>query len=365
MKTAILGAGCVGGGLLHILDESGVAQAVRIVEREGSPCTDSRVTHDISEVLRDGGIEAVAEAIGGVGAAYDYVLAALKCGKHVVTANKQLVAERGAELHAAAQKSGAALLFSAACGGGIPFLRELTAAARYDDVLSLGGILNGTANYILDLMQRGSSFEHALAEAQALGYAEADPSADIDGHDTSRKCALGCAVAFGELPAQSSILMEGIRYITAEDVRELSSRGLCCRLTAYAERREGSIFACVQPELFSLDSAQAAVRQNYNRAWYYLRYGGLFALTGQGAGALPTGGAMARDLCDIMAGERTMLARGCRDVEADGDKEYKYYIRVSGEGVEYTARMSAREMHRRVKELRGQGKEVFFAALDE
>ena len=229
MKVAVLGYGTVGKGVYDILRTSPLFEAGPVLVRPGK--TDEPFKTDSMEAIcADGSIDAVAETMGGIDAAYSYASMALKAGKHFVTSNKALVAARGIELAALAREHGAGFLFSAACGGAVPFLHNLELACECDEIYSLGGILNGTTNYMLDMMQsEGLDYDAALKDAQALGYAEADPTADVTGLDALRKIMLGCAVAYDLLPDEG-LLNEGIDSLRASDVEDIKARGLCCRL---------------------------------------------------------------------------------------------------------------------------------------
>ena len=216
MKTAVLGYGTVGKGVYEMLRSAKDLEQGPVLVRKGK-ADEPWKTDDFDTVLADDSLGAVAEAIGGIDPAFDYAMKTLKAGRHFVTANKALVAEKGSELQAAADESGAAFLFSAACGGGVPLLHNLALSRRGDSILKVSGILNGTTNYMLDRMQRfGTDYEAALKLAQEMGYAEADPSADVSGLDALRKIILAAGTAFGILP--SGGLHEGIESLTAEDI---------------------------------------------------------------------------------------------------------------------------------------------------
>ena len=199
MKVAVLGFGTVGQGVYGMLAHSKGLEPGPVLVRAGKDNEPWKVA-DMNAIVSDASVGAVAEVMGGVEPAFSYCAMALKAGKHVVTSNKALVAARGIELAEIAREHGAAFLFSAACGGGVPFLHNLSLAVLSDRIESLGGILNGTTNYMLDAMQRRSlDYGAALADAQKLGYAEADPAADVSGLDALRKIMLGCAVGFDEI----------------------------------------------------------------------------------------------------------------------------------------------------------------------
>ena len=375
MRVSVLGCGVVGGGVWDGLEAAGFQRGPALVrpgkERRGQ-------TAAFGDILDDPRVDAVVETLGGLSPARDYCTAALRAGKSVVTANKALVAAWGPELAAMAREHGAGFLFSAACGGGVPFLPNLAAAAA-GPVESVGGVLNGTTNYILDAMQReGQSFAGALARAQALGFAEADPSADLSGLDTARKLALACAVGFSLLPGEEEIAREGILSFTSADARALARRGLVCRLLARAGRRDGGYFACVQPALFPADAPESALRGCDNLA-RYVGPGGPVSLTGGGAGRGPTAAAVLRDLQAIRQGRPVMLPADCRWATPDNDLlALPYLFRVpeelaslvpgtaeKGEGCAWveTPPMLVSAAHGLARALRARGP-VFFAARE-
>ena len=229
MKVAVLGFGTVGVGVYEMLAGAAGLEPGPVLVRPGKEDQPFKVS-SIEAIVNDPTVGAVAEVMGGVEPAYTYACAVMKAGKHFVTSNKALVAAKGVELNRLAREQGVAFLFSAACGGGVPFLHNLALARESDEILSLGGILNGTTNYMLDAMQRlGLDYADVLADAQRLGYAEADPTADVSGLDALRKAMLACAVAYDLLPTEG-LLNEGIESITAADVAHFQPCGYTCRL---------------------------------------------------------------------------------------------------------------------------------------
>lgn len=379
MKVAVLGYGTVGAGVWEMLNQAPGLEPGPVLVRPGKADAPFKVTA-IEEIVNDPAVGAVAEAMGGVSPAGEYAEAVLRAGKHFVTSNKALVAEKGIALSALAREKGAAFLFSAACGGGVPFLHNLSLARESDRILSLGGILNGTTNYILDAMQRlGLSYAQALADAQKLGYAEADPTADVSGLDALRKLRLACAVAWDLLP-EAGLLAEGIASITAADAAHILKKGYVCRLLARAGRTESGVYALVEPVLLRQGAPESAVQENYNLARYEGARSGPIALMGQGAGRFPTASAVLRDLSGILSGRYAMLRPGCRPGRAaNGALEQLYYVRLpeelawalpaqSAEAEGGTARlitepMSPESMHSLAKEIRQSGAELFFAAI--
>ena len=381
MRVAVLGYGTVGVGVYRMLRDASGLEPGPVLVRAGKNAELFQVT-SLEEILADESVGAVVEAIGGVEPAFTYALKTLRSGKHFITSNKALVAAKGLELAAEARARGAAFLFSAACGGGVPLLHNLSLASQSDEILSVSGILNGTTNYMLHAMQRrGLDYGGALREAQELGYAEADPTADVSGLDAARKITLACAVAFSRLP-EAGIDCEGIEHLTAEDVRDFQSRGLTCRLIARGVPVGNTVAAYVEPVLFGPSAAECSVVDNYNLARYVGRSSGPMVFMGQGAGRLPTASAVLRDLSSALDGQRTMLRADCRSVTADNDQEsHSYYVRMSaargfdlpalrllrsGETVRLvTEPISVHRMHSYAQKQRRAGREIFFAAMEE
>ena len=383
MKVAVLGYGTVGVGVYEMLQAAEGFEAGPVLVRPGKEDKPFKVS-SIDAITGDKSVDAVAEVMGGVEPAFTYALASIRAGKHFVTSNKALVAAKGVELFKAAREAGVAFLFSAACGGGVPFLHNLARARETDSLLSVGGILNGTTNYMLDRMQgEGMDYAEALKEAQKLGYAEADPTADVTGLDALRKIMLACAVAWGTLP-QEGLLNEGIDSLTAADVEDFLSRGWTCRLIAGGSLADDdSVAAYVEPVLFSRGEAECAVLRNNNLARYVGQNSGLIAMIGQGAGRYPTASAVLRDLSGIRQGECAMFPAGVANGAADNSAEsHCYYIRLpqavskalpvrqvlAGEDGVFralTEEISVQLMHETAAALRADGYGVFFAALRE
>lgn len=382
MKVSVLGYGTVGFGVCSMLEKAEGLELVSVLVRPGKADKPFKVT-SIEEITGNPEVEAVVEVMGGVEPAYSYVSAALAAGKHAVTSNKALVAAHGPELAKLAAEKGVGFLFSAACGGAVPFLHNLALAVESDRILSLGGILNGTTNFMLDSMQRGGmDYGDALKEAQALGYAEADPTADVSGLDALRKIMLACAVAYDKLPCEGFSL-EGIESVTAADVAHFQAKGLVLRLVVRGgESEDGRLYAFVQPVLLSASSPEASVLKNFNMAKYRGENAGDIVLIGQGAGRYPTASAVVRDISDIVHGRREMMRPSCRRVTADNSVcSCRYYVRLPAglaDALPFTEKetegdlcrgvtesIPVTDMHARVKSLRESGAAVFFAAMEE
>ena len=379
MKVAVLGFGVVGQGVYEMLRTCPLFEAGPVLVRPGKADAPFKVD-DIEKIVNDESVDAVAEVMGGVDVAYAYGVKALKAGKHFVTSNKALVSAKGVELDALAREKGVGFLFSAACGGAVPFLHNLELARQSDDIEALGGILNGTTNYMLDRMQsEGLGYEEALSEAQALGYAEADPTADVTGLDALRKIMLGCAVAYDRLPVDG-LYNEGIDSLTAADVAHFQGKGLTCRLLAKGGLAEGKLYAYVQPALLPADAPECAVKKNFNMAKYLGKNSGQIVLMGQGAGRYPTASAVIRDLECIRFGQREMLHELCEYSKAENDGCLcTYYVRMpkacvaefelaeseaQGDAVyAITKPISVKAMHEKVRALRKGGMPIFFAEI--
>ena len=379
MKVAVLGFGTVGKGVYDMLRTCPLFEAGPVLVRPGKEDEAFKVS-SLESILEDKNVDAVAEVMGGIEPAFDYCATALKAGKHVVTSNKALVAAKGIELNKLAIENSVGFLFSAACGGAVPFLHNLELAGESDEIISLGGILNGTTNFMLDKMQsEGKDYGDVLKEAQALGYAEADPTADVTGLDALRKIMLGCAVAYDMLPVDG-LLNEGIDSLKASDVAHFQSKGLTCRLLANGGVAGGKLYAYVQPALLKSDAPECAVKQNFNMAKYIGKNSGRIVLMGQGAGRYPTASAVIRDLECLRFGQRVMMRGECKAVSADNSGcECAYYVRLPKkfaaaldfESVEdggdviraITKPISVKAMHEAVHKMRGEGADVFFAEI--
>ncbi len=299
MKIAILGYGTVGSGCMEALKGT-KAEVVRILDKRNIPEISGLLTSDFSDILEDPEIELVAELMGGEHPAYDFVKAALEKGKHAVTANKQMLSLHYKELTELAKEKGVSLGYSATAGGGIPWLVNLKRIGEVDRIKEIGGVMNGTTNYILDAMQtKGESYENALREAQELGYAEADPTADVMGWDVRAKLAISCNLAFGGEMDPLSIPTTGITGITEETVKLAKESGKAVRLVARAAIEDGKIKAEISPRLVGPESPMFALSGPENL--FYLigeRYGTL-AFRGRGAGKGPTGANVAADILSI------------------------------------------------------------------
>ena len=312
-NIAILGFGTVGSGVAKVLTDNCSLIAGRTGEEirikyildlrdfPNSPFAD-RITHDYNVILNDPDVTLVAEMMGGSHPAYEFTKSALAAKKSVVTSNKEVVANFGTELLKIAKENRVSYMFEASVGGGIPIIRPLINDLAPNKILSVSGILNGTTNYILtQMIGHGESFDHALAEAQKKGFAEADPSADIDGLDAARKIAILSALSYGVLIPPDRVHTEGIRGITEEDVRLAHENGYAIKLIGKTELSDGKVLSMVSPRFVPLSSPLASVGGVFNGVLVDTDMVGEVMFYGQGAGKLPTAGAVCADIVDILS----------------------------------------------------------------
>ena len=313
IHVALLGFGVVGSGTAEVLTqnkaiiEKKVGQEVSIKyildlrDFPDSPFAD-RIIHDFNTIVNDPEVSVVAEMMGGSHPAYDFTLSCLKAGKSVVTSNKEVVANFGTELLAIAREHGVSYLFEASVGGGIPIIRPLREDLASNNVTSISGILNGTTNYILTRMDaEGASFDDVLKDAQRLGYAEANPAADVEGLDAARKIVILAAMAFGKRLDPNAILCEGITRITAADSELAKNMGYAIKLIGYTTQVDGKILAMVSPRLVSRFNPIHGVSMVNNGILVNADMVGEVMFYGPGAGKLPTASAVTGDLVDVMA----------------------------------------------------------------
>jgi homoserine dehydrogenase len=317
VRVGLLGCGNVGAALVELIRtrsddiaaRTGLALevarvAVRSVTKERSVVLpDGVLTHDAAGVVTDPGIDVVVEVIGGIEPARELTLDAIKAGKPVITANKELLANVGAELFAAADNAGVDLLFEAAVCGGIPVIRPLRESLAGERIYRVMGIVNGTTNYILTRMtEGGASYADALSEAQTLGYAERDPTADVEGYDAAAKAAIIASIAFGVRVVAGDVTNEGIAHITRADIDYAAKMGYVIKLLAIAEQRDGSegteVGVRVHPAMVPAEHPLASVRDSFNAVFVEGAAVGDLMFYGRGAGGFPTASAVLGDLID-------------------------------------------------------------------
>ena len=371
MKIALLGFGVVGRGLYDLTLSRNDMQVAYVMCLEDVTLPGVTVTRNISDILSDDSVDTVVEAMGGLHPAWDFVKAAIEAGKNVVTSNKALVATFYDELLPLVQEKKVLFRCTAAVGGGICWLSELERVRRCETVVSLGGIMNGTCNYILDSMtSKGLDYSEALRQAQALGYAEANPSTDVDGIDTWHKLVISANVAWGVSLDKATVPVSGIASIQACDIEQFKAHGLVCKLISTGICKDGVISAFVNPTLVSAASLEANVPLNYNLISFEGASCGPMKLYGQGAGRYPTAYNVLQDCVDLTLGkgyysvcqgpaeavnslERSFYVRGCSDSWLDSVTAEHW-----GEGV-VTKPVSVDEMHRWLKNHPN----VFMAAI--
>ena len=328
MNIGLLGFGVVGGGVYDWCSGRRDIRVARVLVRSEKPEIAAIATRNFQDILTDPAIDTVAECMGGLHPAYEYVSAALKAGKNVVTANKALIAAYYQELITLAKENGTALRYTAAVGGGIPWLVNLERCKRLDGICELGGIMNGTTNYIMDAMHHKSvDFGKILKQAQELGYAEADPSADIDGDDIRRKLVISANIAFGASLNEESIPTFGIRYVSKADIQLFKKHKFVCKLLAKAERTETGICAYIEPTLVEATAPEAAVPTNFNLISYCGENIGQQSFFGQGAGRFPTAANVVQDCLDIRQGQKSFYAESAVPAVLDGGEAHPYYVR--------------------------------------
>ncbi len=349
LNVALLGCGNVGSQVYRLLTEQSAdlkaragaplqmaGVAVRDIDRARQvPVDADLLTTDGLGLVTRPDVDIVIELIGGIEPARTLLLAALNSGKSVVTANKELIAADRAELHRTAKEAGADLFYEAAVAGAIPLLRPLRESLAGDEVQRVLGIVNGTTNFILDKMDSsGADFSTALAEAQALGYAEADPTADVAGFDAAAKAAILASIAFHTDVTAGDVYREGILSVTASDIATARTMGYVVKLLAICERCDGGISARVHPAMIPREHPLAAVREAYNAVFVEAESAGRLMFYGAGAGGQPTASAV---LGDTVAVARNLMA-GLRGPDAStyaglplvpiGDARTSYYVQL-------------------------------------
>lgn len=347
LKVGMLGCGVVGSDVARLLESNSVDLAarsgakleltkigVRNLNRTGVPT--NLLTTDLDSIVKDPSIDLIIEVIGGIEPARTLILQALANKKSVVTANKALLAKHAAELFEVADKNGVDLYYEAAVAGAIPILRPMRESLVGDHVQRVMGIVNGTTNYILTKMdESGAPFESALKEAQALGFAEADPTADVEGFDAAAKAAILASLAFHTRVTDSDVYREGISKISATDVAVAKSLDLIIKLLAIADlNNQGEISVRVHPTLISRNHPLAAVRESFNAVFVEAESAGELMFYGRGAGGAPTASAVLGDLVAV-ARHKVLGSQGpresgyaARNIAPMGSNKTRYLIRL-------------------------------------
>ncbi len=347
--VAILGLGVVGGGTYEILTKNREfyqktqnvdisVECVLELNREralklGVP--EEKIMSNIAEVICNPDVNIVVEVIGGIDAACEFVLAALNAGKTVVTSNKELFCKYSHELERAAKRQNAGLYFEASCVGGVPIIRTLLDGLQANHITSMMGIINGTTNFILTKMSNeGISYEEALKEAQALGYAESNPVADVEGFDAAYKLSILSSLAFHTKVPFSKVFREGITGVTREMIADGKELGYCLKLLAIGKQTDAGIEVRVHPTFVRTGHPLAAVNDSFNAVYLTGDAVGEVMLYGRGAGALPTGSAIVSDVIyaathsEIRYSTFKNTANAEKDVRFPSDFSSAYYLRI-------------------------------------
>ncbi len=345
-NIAILGFGVVGGGITEVIDQNreklisfvgddiDVKKILDLREFPDSPYGD-RVVHDIMDIVNDPEIEIVCETMGGVTPAFDFSVAVMKSGKSMVTANKELVAKRGLELMECARENGVQYFFEPSVGGGIPEIRGMRTSLAGDTITEIDGILNGTTNYILTRMKReGVDFTTTLKDAQRLGYAEANPAADVDGLDAQRKIMILTAVATGYLVCEKDVYCETMTKLTPADIDAAKRWGGAVKLLGSSRISDTGCSAYVAPFFVPESSPLCFVEDVYNAIRVVSPVTGDVMFYGRGAGRMPTAGAVVADVAAILSGlaakEKKCDWQAAPEgyVKPFGENKFSYYVRV-------------------------------------
>ncbi len=360
MKVAVMGYGTVGSGVVEVIEthSNTIPKKIGGESLEVSHILDLRdfpgdshealFTKDFNDILNDPEVKIVAETMGGVNPAFDFTMKLLKAGKSVVTSNKELVAQKGLELLQAAEESGANYLFEASVGGGIPIIRPLTQCLAANNIEGVAGILNGTTNFILTMMiEKDMSFDEALKIAQEKGYAEKDPTADVEGHDACRKVCILASLAFGKHVYPSQVETEGITNITLEDVSYINSANGVIKLLGQIKYiDDNNIAAFVSPAVVYNGSQLASVKDVFNAVLVRGDAVGDVCFYGPGAGKLPTASAVVADIIDCAKHTERKKIFGWGAGDEDYVVDYKstikmpFYVRAKASCSDITGRFA-------------------------
>ncbi|WP_332633641.1 homoserine dehydrogenase [Halalkalibacter flavus] len=350
VRVGLLGLGTVGTGVVSIISRHQeelrhqvgcpvTVKKVLVRDKEKQRPVDldeSLVTDQIEDVLFDKNIDVVIEVMGGVETTREHLLTALRNGKHVVTANKDLMALYGAELLQVASENGCDLYYEASVAGGIPILRSLSDGLSADRITKMMGIVNGTTNYILTKMtQNGSSYEEVLKVAQELGFAESDPTADVEGLDAARKMAILATLGFSMDVSLDDVSVKGISSVTKTDLDYCDQLGYTMKLIGLAKRDEGRVEVSVEPTLLPKEHPLASVHNEYNAVYVYGEAVGETMFYGPGAGSLPTATAVVSDLVSVMknmrlgvCGRQVQEPLHARVLKKANEIDSKYFMRL-------------------------------------
>lgn len=370
MKVAILGYGTVGSGVFEVINSNPAGIARRAGEEvtvkyvldlrdfPGDP-VESVLVHDFAKIVNDPEVGVVVEVMGGVEPAYTFVKEALLKGKSVCTSNKELVAKHGAELLEIAKQKKENFLFEASVGGGIPIIRPLNQSLTVDEIQEITGILNGTTNYILTKMRdEGLDFDTVLADAQAKGYAERNPEADVEGYDAGRKIAILTSLAYGMQVDYEDIYTEGITKITKDDIAYALAAGADIKLFGTSRAVDGQVYAMVAPRMIDKSHPLYAVNDVFNAVLVRGNFLGDVMFYGKGAGKLPTASAVVSDVVDAVKhqGKHVMTLWNSRKLKlADMNTLVnKFFVRVPKNEKEKANRLFSVEREFTAEDVKGQ-----------
>ena len=355
MRIAVLGYGTVGSGVVEVLEknhdiisaragkEIEVKYVLDLKDFSGQQIQE-KIVHDYEVILNDKEVEIVVEAMGGIEPANAYVKSALLAGKSVVSSNKALVAKYGAELMKIAREKNVNFLFEASVGGGIPILRALGSSLTGDKIEKITGILNGTTNYMMTKMfYEGADYDTVLKEAQANGFAEADPTADVEGYDACRKIAILTSIISGKMVDFEEIYTEGISKVTTEDMKYAKALGMTVKLLAECEKVDGKWFAQVAPCLLSSEHPLYSVHEVFNAVFVKGNMLGDAMFYGSGAGKLPTASAVVADVVAEAKNPHTDIMNFWTEEKLELEKHTeiarRFLVRVEGKQTELESRI--------------------------
>ena len=347
VNIAVLGYGTVGSGVVEVIDTNGAGINQRIGEKlqvkyvldlkdfPGDPVQE-KIVHDFETIIQDEEINIVVEVMGGIEPAYTFVKRSLLAGKSVATSNKALVAKHGAELLSIAKEKNINFLFEASVGGGIPIIRPLNSSLTADEIEEITGILNGTTNYMLTKMfYEGADYDTVLKEAQANGYAERNPEADVEGYDACRKIAILSSLISGNQVDFEDIFCEGITKITTEDMKYAKAMGTTIKLLASSKRDGSRLHAIVAPCMLYPEHPLYNVNGVFNAIFVHGNVLGDAMFYGSGAGKLPTASAVVADVVDaakhLNRNIMTMWKQEKLTLEDKGDAKRRFFIRMKGD----------------------------------
>ncbi len=355
MRIAVLGYGTVGSGVVEVLEknhdiisaragkEIEVKYVLDLKDFSGQQIQE-KIVHDYEVILNDKEVEIVVEAMGGIEPANAYVKGALLAGKSVVSSNKALVAKHGAELMKIAREKNVNFLFEASVGGGIPILRALGSSLTGDKIEKITGILNGTTNYMMTKMfYEGADYDTILKEAQANGFAEADPTADVEGYDACRKIAILTSIISGKMVDFEEIYTEGISKVTTEDMKYAKALGMTVKLLAECKKVDGKWFAQVAPCLLSSEHPLYSVHEVFNAVFVKGNMLGDAMFYGSGAGKLPTASAVVADVVAEAKNPHTDIMNFWTEEKLELEKHTeiarRFLVRVEGKQTELESRI--------------------------